>query len=381
MKNFYNIAVAILACLVSCDNHKSTLPDVEDLIVHIVETGIVTDITSNSALITGHVLIDLRDYQDVKFGILYSDNKQDLFLYKGIHTEATYLNGKEFEMKIRYLTPQTTYYYCAWLLLNGVQYEYGDIKQFETKKGKPYAIGEFSVSHLKKVAFSIGNLQYHPANNKWRFAENQTDYIGEPNCNISSTYRGWIDLFGWSSTGLVKFGVSNSIDKNDYLGYFIDWGENEIEGEFSNTWRTLSAEEWEFLINTRPNASVLYGIAQVAGVNGMIILPDYWNVSNDHNFKSGLYNYHTDDFSDYQSITEEQWLLLEQYGAVFLPAAYAREGSEVVHNFSCGKGSYWSSSVGKSQYSAKNFGFSSAEKEIGDYYRYYGRSARLVKDL
>ena len=284
-------------------------------------------------------------------------------------------------MKIRYLTPQTTYYYCAWLLLNGVQYEYGDIKQFETKKGKPYAIGEFSVSHLKKVAFSIGNLQYHPANNKWRFAENQTDYIGEPNCNISSTYRGWIDLFGWSSTGLVKFGVSNSIDKNDYLGYFIDWGENEIEGEFSNTWRTLSAEEWEFLINTRPNASVLYGIAQVAGVNGMIILPDYWNVSNDHNFKSGLYNYHTDDFSDYQSITEEQWLLLEQSGAVFLPAAYAREGSEVVHNFSCGKGSYWSSSVGKSQYSAKNFGFSSAEKEIGDYYRYYGRSVRLVKDL
>ncbi|MEE0860739.1 MAG: hypothetical protein UIC49_04690, partial [Paludibacteraceae bacterium] len=67
----------------------------------------------------------------------------------------------------------------------------------------------FSVSETQKVTFSPGNLQYHPANNEWRFAENQTDYIGDANSNCSSTYNGWLDLFGWS-TSATNFGVSTS---------------------------------------------------------------------------------------------------------------------------------------------------------------------------
>ena len=35
--------------------------------------------------------------------------------------------------------------------------------------------GLFSVSVDKQVVFSPGNLQYHPAMNEWRFAENKTD--------------------------------------------------------------------------------------------------------------------------------------------------------------------------------------------------------------
>lgn len=57
----------------------------------------------------------------------------------------------------------------------------------------------FSVSADKQVVFSAGNLQYHPANDEWRFAENQYDYIGAANGNIAADYDGWIDSFSWST--------------------------------------------------------------------------------------------------------------------------------------------------------------------------------------
>jgi hypothetical protein len=61
--------------------------------------------------------------------------------------------------------------------------------------------GIFSVSENTQVYFSQGNLQYQASTNTWRFAENQYNYIGNPNTNVSSTYNGWIDLFGWGTSG------------------------------------------------------------------------------------------------------------------------------------------------------------------------------------
>ena len=50
--------------------------------------------------------------------------------------------------------------------------------------------GVFSVSSSIKVQFSQGNLQYQASTNTWRFADNQWDFIGEANKNISSDYSG-----------------------------------------------------------------------------------------------------------------------------------------------------------------------------------------------
>lgn len=61
--------------------------------------------------------------------------------------------------------------------------------------------GLFSVGASKKVFFSQGNLQYQASTNTFRFAPLQTESIGEDNSNISSTYSGWIDLFGWGTSG------------------------------------------------------------------------------------------------------------------------------------------------------------------------------------
>ena len=103
------------------------------------------------------------------------------------------------------------------------------------------------------MRFSKGNLQYHPTNNTWRFAEKQTDYLGVANSNISSTYDGSLDLFGWSTDNRVKFGVSASVDLYDYQGMFIDWGVNNIERTSPKMWRTLTGDEWYYLLKEREN--------------------------------------------------------------------------------------------------------------------------------
>ncbi len=198
-----------------------------------------------------------------------------------------------------------------------------------TEPGKSYALDArpkyFSISAMGHVIFAPGNLQYHPANNKWRFAESQTDYIGETNFSISSTYDGWIDSFGWSgNTGVATFGVSTSEDYNDYSGTFVDWGTNQIGDNAPNTWRTLSKDE--YLFKTRTNADLLYGIAQVKGVNGMVVLPDNWETPTGLTFKSGQQGW-DDDYSNFQSFTAEQWSEMEKAGALFLPANGFRKGT------------------------------------------------------
>ena len=186
-----------------------------------------------------------------------------------------------------------------------------------------HGIGVFSVSADKLVTFSPGNLQFHPMNNKWRFAEHQYDYIGNANANISAIYDGWLDLFGWS-TNATNFGVISSENPNDYLGDFVDWGINKIGVEVPESWQTLTSDEWNYVLNARPNASSLCGVAQVNGVNGLILLPDYWSCPVGVTFISGFASTY-----NHQNITAEDWAKLEEAGAVFLPGALSRQGTDV----------------------------------------------------
>ena len=174
----------------------------------------------------------------------------------------------------------------------------------------------FSVSATKTVTFSPGNLQYHPANDEWRFASNQTDYIGEANANISSSYNGWIDLFGW---GTGNNPTNASEDYEDYQT-FVDWGVNKIGNDAPNTWRTLTYNEWNYILNNRSNASNLKGVAQVNGVNGLILLPDGWTCPSGITFKSGFHDdYGIEYYAAYQTFSSSDWAKLEASGAVFFP--------------------------------------------------------------
>jgi hypothetical protein len=239
-------------------------------------------------------------------------------------------------------------------------------------------IGTFSVSADKQVIFSKGNLQYTQSTNTWSFAENQYDYIGTDNV-IDDELADKIDLFGWS-TNATNFGVSTSTDwENGYSGSFIDWGTNQIGADAPNTWRTLTKDEWDYLLNTRTNASVLKGVAQVNGVNGLVFLPDNWTCPAGVTFKSGFHSERgVDYYSAYQTFTAKQWSKLEAAGAVFLPAS-GRCGGSDVGNVGRG-GFYWSATEIDSR-NADYLYFSSDEANIYSSVRYEGYSVRLVKDL
>ena len=190
----------------------------------------------------------------------------------------------------------------------------------------------FSVSRDKQVVFSHGNLQYHPKKDQWRFAKNQTDYIGKSNSNISDSYDGWLDLFG-RSTPVNYFGLTYSRNYDIYCGPFIDWGTNTIGTDAPNTWRALSTEEWDYILHDREYAGYLHGPAQVNGVNGLILLPDNWEFVYDGSYKEPRFVKRgfprVGEYAEYQSFTAAQWSELEAKGAIFLPAAGVREGRDV----------------------------------------------------
>ena len=234
----------------------------------------------------------------------------------------------------------------------------------------------FSVSATKKVTFSPGNLQYHPANDEWRFAPSQLDYVGDANSNISPTYNGWLDSFGW---GTGNNPTNSSTDYNDYQT-FVDWGTNQIGSDAPNTWRTLTYDEWKYLLNTRANASSHKGVAQVNGVNGLILLPDNWTCPAGVTFKSGFHSsYGVEYYAAYQTFTAAEWSKLESAGAVFLPTAGRRGGSNVYYVQYNGR--YWSATEDSSN-GAYCLGFNSDGANVGSYgNRDYGLPVRLVKDL
>ena len=194
----------------------------------------------------------------------------------------------------------------------------------------------FSVSSTKRVYFAKGNLQYQASTKKWRFAENQWDVLGEANSKISDKNSGWIDLFGW---GTGSNPTKNSTNNKEYAS-FADWGKNPISNGGGKSWRTLSKEEWSYVLDERNTPSgIRYAKATVNGVQGLILLPDNWNSAY---FGLEDINRTGADFDD-NVINKNDWAnKLEAKGAVFLPNAGSRKGSGVS---GVGKdGYYWSSS-------------------------------------
>ena len=217
--------------------------------------------------------------------------------------------------------------------------------------------GAFSVSATQQVHFSQGNLQYQASTNTWRFAEHQWDYVGtqqvdrwgyyggtvdgSDNRNISSNYSGWIDLFGlgtsgWNSGATCYQPWSTSTYIDDYKPAGCIWDSYSLTGDYAEAdwawhnaisnggnaphlWRTLTTAEWEYLLLYRTNASAKLGSGNINGVVGLIILPDNWTIPVGCTFISGTRN----------NYTLTQWAQMEAAGAVFLPQAGWRGGSDV----------------------------------------------------
>ena len=224
--------------------------------------------------------------------------------------------------------------------------------------------GLFSVSETKQVYFSNGNLQYQTETNTFRFAPHQYNYVGEANSYISDiNYTGWIDLFGWGTSGWNNGNVyyqpydnGNTYTESNCYGYGptdgtnynfsltgeyvnADWGiYNAITngGNQINQWRVLTNDEWRYLSYTRQDAALKKGMAIVANVKGIIILPDEWTLPEGLSFNNFTY------YSSENAYSLSEWALMEEAGAVFLPAGGLRSGIQV--NNAGSFGHYWSSS-------------------------------------
>ncbi len=253
--------------------------------------------------------------------------------------------------------------------------------------------GQFSVNETLQVLFSQGNLQYQASTNTWKFADNQFDYIGSDNNNISSSYSGWIDLFGWGTSG-YNHGAncyqpwSTSTSYSDYYAYgcyFLnlcdqtgqaDWGYNPIsnDGNQENQWRTLTNQEWQYLFYTRTTTSgIRYAKAKVNDVNGVILLPDDWS---SETYSLSNTNSTGASFSN-NTISASQWNTLEQAGAVFLPAAGRRNGTSVGSMGS--DGYYWSATCNVRIHHPYSIFFSDWQLYISSFST--SQSVRLVRDF
>lgn len=297
---------------------------------------------------------------------------------------------------------------------------------------RPFTVNE----NGDQVYFSPGNLQYNAALGShlcadgttqpgtWRFAEHQYDFVGDAtqgnvywngvkcdNLLISETYDGWVDLFCWATSGW-KSGVYSAyyyqpyIAKVDISQYFwiadnfrlsmveeyssADWGVyNQIENYQIGIWRTLTRDEWYYIFNQRQSCDKLCGKATVNDVIGCIILPDNWTAPFDIIFSSGKETEYSANV-----YTLQQWELLENNGAVFIPATGYRYYSysyysDHIYIDANETGFYWSSTVNRNgdvQYLQMNknniivrVGGTYAD-DNGDV-RHIAKAVRLVKDV
>ncbi|MBR6929586.1 MAG: hypothetical protein IKH61_05090 [Bacteroidales bacterium] len=373
---------------------------------------------------------------------LYRPNEnQDSVRYAIVH-HADYSEVTAGELEVEF-NPATDPYGFYGTYKIGGNVEMNDYYK-DAKLDLVWHSGAFSIDAGQQVVFSRGNLQYaHLATgdriaHTWRFAKHQYDWVGgwvgkwnglifhdnsvrqgnvvmnETDVNSTayseneqvgaSTYSGWIDLFAWGTGNHPTDTLTSNHHYTEDNG-FHEWGKNNIvnSGTPNNTdfWVTLSKDECVYLFENRNDANSKVGFGQIKvsdalTINGLIILPDYWNVST-YPTSTTLWKpagtlQHSFDNNVFNSVSA--WMQMEASGAVFLPAAGYRDKDGTVIDFDGGanvqqdRGTYYSCDIQGSD-AAWGLGFGTASgDDLGDhinprvgYAPDNGRSVRLVHKL
>ena len=145
-------------------------------------------------------------------------------------------------------------------------------------------------------------------------------------------------LFSVAAGKTVQFANAN---ESDLVQWSVAnaWSEANKNEEGHNGWYVLNHEEWTHLLSFgRTNAANLNNIGIVDGKKGLIILPDAWvQPSGVPTFKpvdQGIV-YTNNDY------TAEQWTVMADAGAVFLPCEGYKDGGDIINPTD--HGAYWSS--------------------------------------
>lgn len=324
--------------------------------------------------------------------------------------------------------PDVSRIYASAGVLKTISDDWEDLEKYATFKPlleeHPY-----SVASNRTVLFGSSNLQYIADHDVFTFGKWQGAYMGAGGGNETApASRGNsglpIDLFGWGCSGGDYAGYRRHWKPYDCVYYSsgssfayyygivygssnysyniaatgADWGvANRMISERVRTgWRTLTADEWVYLFSGRKNASALRAKCNIDGTKGLILLPDDWSLPDGANLVTDVLSSTT-----YASntMTRDDWDVLENAGAVFLPATGYRSGvtasssTTTADDYSGSAkpsvgdgdhsgnptGSYWSTTYSGS--SAYRFYFANGNttaKSAGD--RYKGYAVRLVRD-
>jgi len=247
--------------------------------------------------------------------------------------------------------------------------------------------GLFTVdSNGTQVRFSQGNMYYDGNSNKFKFENNQCDFrhyngikndVAVINGIKTTTPSGTVGSYYWSNDESVAYAVSyNDPSKTGTDIFFTNAAITTPRTDFTvngqtNVWRTLSNDEWAYLMGTRSQTN-LYAKAMVNGIKGLIIFPDGYNgttsVEGIATVNAPKAVYPT------ASIAAATWTAMESEGCVFLPAASTRGNSSDT------AGRYWASS-GRYAVSAYALYFENSSSGVVPSYstaRNSGYSVRLV---
>lgn len=298
-----------------------------------------------------------------------------------------------------------------------------------------YTPKPFSVGGGKKVFFSQGNLEYRASTNEWIIPDHQWEGIENhsdaglyrnrtvagrlycSNDDISITNENLIDLFSWGTSGWnsganrfmpYENGCYGKLDlitdftpggdmNNDLTGDYAqaDWG--SAVSDDNHKYRTLTKDEWDFVLNKRENASSLHKYGKlnciykgaesdpegITYVEGLFLFPD---------------NYKGPNNIDWKPLEYDEWAAMEKEGAIFLPVCgfVTHEVKEVVVSTSkygggtteevlhekiyTDKVRYWTSSHKSEEKAyAVSFAPASTPSVVGQY-RNNRCSVRLVSD-
>lgn len=279
--------------------------------------------------------------------------------------------------------------------------------------------GDDGNNYQEKIRFSKGNLQYQASTNTWRFAEHQWDFVGSAkkgstyagnvegsdNMDASSTYDGWIDLFGWGTTGInyrpwtndspkyqpwtnetssddIKNNASNYGPYGNNVNLLVhngsDWGFNI--GDYY-IWRTMSKYEWNALLKDNNKwASVKINFSKA--LSSIILLPDEYEdpKKNSSSYaKKNDYKVYTEanDGNTTKNVyTEDGWGEMEKSNVILIspPKVYR------TYSIQSG-GKYWSSNSSSVDIKkAQDITVSSTSITINDVAcsRAYSQTVRLV---
>lgn len=188
-----------------------------------------------------------------------------------------------------------------------------------------------------------GKFTINPQGDQVRFSPSMLtgneNYIA-----FSSIREQFVDVF--DTDYYFAWGTGTNPRITNVVSTFVDWGSQPIINaaeDQPDQWRTMSADEWQYLLSIREHAEYLCGLAKISDkentkvYRGLMLFPDdafAYADGEELKFSDGIKfmpYVMTNEFSytDCSEYTYEQWKQIEkEAGAVFSQAAYWCAGNK-----------------------------------------------------